>query len=135
MNILYVGDIFGKPGIQIVSEILPGLIKEKHIDIVIAQGENVSDGRSLLPNDRQRLTEIGVDFFTGGNWSLFREEVYADLDNENIPTIRPANYPAGTPGKGYKYLTKHGKKVLVVSLLGHIVGRDADKPVDNPLLV
>jgi calcineurin-like phosphoesterase len=51
------------------------------------------------------------------------------------PIIRPANYPEGTPGLGYKYLGTPNGKILVVSLLGQIVGRDAAKPVDNPLQI
>src|SRR5690606_14310322 len=61
------------------------------------------------------------------------EEIFPLLDDPQVPVIRPANYPAGTPGLGYKYAQTPQGKVLVVSLLGHIVGKDADKPVDNPL--
>lgn len=133
MRILYIGDIYGEPGMTVVERVLPDLRKEKNITAVIAQSENVSDGRSLLPRDRQRLQAAGVDFFTGGNWTLFRPEVAPDLNDPNIPAIRPANYPDETPGKGWKYLETPQGKVLVVSLLGSIVGRDADKPTKNPL--
>ncbi len=57
------------------------------------------------------------------------------LEDPDMPTIRPANYPEGTPGKGHKYIQPNGKMILVISLLGDVVGRDADKPVDNPLHV
>lgn len=135
MNILYIGDIYGEPGIEAVAKVLPNLIKDKNIDIVIAQSENVSDGRSLLPEDRIRLQKLGIDFFTGGNWSLFRDEAISDLENPDIPVIRPANYPLGTKGKGWKYLSSPKGDILVISLLGSIVGRDANKPMDNPLKV
>ena len=55
------------------------------------------------------------------------------MNDPEQPIVRPANYPTGTPGKGYKYVDTGQGKVLVISLLGQIVGRDADKPVDNPL--
>lgn len=135
MKVLYIGDIYGEPGIAAVKRVLPRLKKEEHIDVVIAQGENVSDGRSLLPKDRQRLQELGIDFFTGGNWSLFRTEAAKDLEKDDIPAIRPANYPAGTPGQGWKFLDTPKGRILVISLLGSIVGRDADKPMDNPLKI
>ena len=133
MNILYIGDIYGEPGIEVVEAVLPDLKREKKIGAVIAQAENVSDGRSLLPKDRQRLQAAGIDFFTGGNWSLFRPEAQAELDNPSSPVIRPANYSDDMPGEGWKYLETPQGKILVVSLLGSIVGRDADKPTANPL--
>lgn len=135
VNILYVGDIMGDMGIQIVSDLLPGLKKDKQIDIVIAQAENVTNGKGISPRDFHRLKDVGVDFFTGGNWTLFDEDIIPLLQNEDEPIIRPANYPFGTSGRGYKYLTTPKGKILVISLLGQIVGRDSEKPMDNPLKV
>jgi 2',3'-cyclic-nucleotide 2'-phosphodiesterase len=129
MNILYVGDIMGEPGIEVVEQVLPGLREEYQPDLVIAQAENVSEGRGIAVDDYRRLQRAGVDFFTGGNWSLHQKEIWPLLENPDEPIIRPANYPAGTPGQGFKYVNN----VLVVSLLGKVVGKDADKPVDNPL--
>ena len=134
MNILYVGDVMGEAGLQTVERILPGLRRETAADLVIAQAENVTDGRGITPEDFRRLLKAGVDFCTGGNWSLHREAILPAMNDPAQPIIRPANYPEGTPGLGYKYAAAGGRKVLVVSLLGHIVGKDADKPVDNPLL-
>lgn len=135
MRFLYIGDIYGEPGVEVVRKTLPELKKTHNIDVVIAQSENVSEGRSLLPKDRVLLQSLGIDFFTGGNWSLFRDEAHGDLNDPNVPVTRPANYPEGTPGLGYKYLKTKEGKILVISLLGSIVGRDADKPMDNPLKV
>jgi metallophosphoesterase (TIGR00282 family) len=135
MNILYIGDVMGETGLLVVEQILPKLRLERQIDLVIAQAENVTKGRGIVPADFMRLQKAGVDFCTGGNWSLNHKEINAAMSDPSQPIIRPANYPAGTPGMGWKYReTRHGK-VLIISLLGHIVGRDADKPVDNPLLV
>jgi metallophosphoesterase (TIGR00282 family) len=135
MNILYVGDIYGQPGIDTVRELLPGLKKEHAVDLVVAQGENVSGGRGLVAGDMKTLQKAGVDFFTGGNWSTFTPEAARLLDEADVPAIRPANYPAGTPGKGHKYIQPNGLIILVISLLGGVVGRDADKPMANPLEV
>lgn len=131
MNILYVGDVMGEPGIEVLERVLPGVRKDEKVDLVIAQAENVSGGKGITVRDFERLRRAGVDFCTGGNWSLNREEIIPVLQDPAQPIIRPANYPAGTPGKGYKYLDG----VLVVSLLGQIVGKDSDKSVDNPLRV
>ncbi|HVX57773.1 MAG TPA: TIGR00282 family metallophosphoesterase [Candidatus Saccharimonadales bacterium] len=130
MNILYVGDVMGEPGLQVVERVLPELRTQRKIDLVIAQAENVADGRGITPADFARLRKAGVDFCSGGNWSLYRDDIIPAMSDPAQPIIRPANYPAGTPGLGYKYING----VLVISLLGQIVGKDADKPLDNPLL-
>lgn len=131
MNILYVGDVMGEMGIEAVEKVLPKLRKDKKIDLVIAQAENVSEGKGITLADFKRLQKAGVDFCTGGNWSLFREDIIPAMSDPAQPIIRPANYPEGTPGLGWKYIDD----VLVISLLGQIVGKDADKPVDNPLQI
>lgn len=131
MNILYIGDIMGAVGVEVVQAILPGLKQKHSIDFVIAQSENVTDGRGMSLQDMQTLQSAGIDFFTGGNWSLFRDGVLTD----EHPVIRPANYPEGTPGVGYKRIDHATGSVLIVSLLGKIVGKDAEKPLKNPLQV
>lgn len=133
MNILYVGDVMGEMGMQIVEEVLPKLRRELAVDFVVAQSENVTDGKGITPEDFRRLRALGVDFCSGGNWSLKREEIIPQLGDPNQPIIRPANYLEGTPGLGYKYAKTTKGDVLVISLVGHIVGRDADVPIDNPL--
>lgn len=133
MSILYIGDIMGEPGIQTVEQVLPKLRSEYRIDLVIAQAENVTEGRGITPSDFVRLQKTGVDFCTGGNWSLHHSSIIPMMNDPDQAIIRPANYPAGTPGLGHKYIQTPEGSVLVVSLLGKIVGKDADKPLDNPL--
>lgn len=135
MKILYLGDVMGEVGLQLVERSLPKLRLEKQVDLVIAQAENTTEGRGISPTDFQRLRKAGVDFCTGGNWSLHRDDIIPAMNDVNQGIIRPANYPEGTPGKGYKYAQTAAGPVLVISLLGKIVGKDAEKPVDNPLLV
>jgi hypothetical protein len=93
----------------------------------------LSDGKGIRISDFRQIREAGVDFCTGGNWSLYQAESFPILNDPNEPIIRPANYPDSLPGKGYKTVSVDGGKVLVISLLGQIVGRDSDKPVANPL--
>lgn len=135
MKILYVGDVMGETGLEIVESVVPKLRQEKNVDLVIAQAENVTEGRGITQSDFMRLQQAGVDFCTGGNWSLYREEIIPALNDPAQPIMRPANYPAGTPGLSHKYIQLNGKVTLVISLLGHIVGKDAGKPTDNPLQV
>lgn len=133
MNILYVGDIMGESGVEVVEKILPDLVKQKQIDLVIAQAENVSQGKGITLKDFRRLQQAGVDFCSGGNWTLHDPEIIPLLDDPSEPIIRPANYPTGTPGLGYKAIKKNGHNVCVISLLGSIIGKHADKPAGNPL--
>lgn len=123
----------GEPGLHIVENILPGLRRTHSVDLVIAQAENVSDGKGLRVADFKRLRSAGVDFCTGGNHIFTRDEVLPLLSDPEAPIIRPANYPEGTPGLGHKYIHTNKGNVLVVSLLGQIVGKDAERPMDNPL--
>jgi metallophosphoesterase (TIGR00282 family) len=135
MKLLYLGDIMGTMGLEVVKEVLPEIRQEKNVDVVIAQAENVSEGKGITDADFHLLMSLGVDFCTGGNWTLFRPEITTYLDNKESPIIRPANYPSSTPGKGYKYLKTHFGNILVISLLGQIVGKDSNLPVENPLKV
>lgn len=135
MRILYIGDIMGPMGIEAVTKFLPQVRKTKKIDSVIAQAENVSNGKGISPSDLQILKGLGINFFTGGNWTMFNSDIFSILKNPKEPINRPANYPVDTPGLRYKYLYTSKGKILMVSLLGQIVGRYASMSVDNPLLV
>ena len=135
MNILYIGDIMGQPGVDIVEKYLEELVQTKKIDLVIAQAENVSEGKGITVEDFRHLQKIGVNVFTGGNWSLFRKEIVPYLDDPNEPIVRPANYPESMPGKGFKYYKTPLGYILIISLLGKIVGKDSEQPVNNPLHV
>jgi metallophosphoesterase (TIGR00282 family) len=140
MNILYIGDVMGEMGLQAVEKVLPALHKEREIDFVVAQAENVTAGKGINPEDFVRLQKAGVDACTGGNWTLANEAIYPLLEDSKAPIVRPANYP-DAPGPAYKITevkfnsiqSKVLARILIVSLMGQIVGRDADKPTDNPL--
>ncbi len=133
MNILYIGDVMGEVGVETVEHVLPKLKKEHQIDLVLAQAENVSEGKGLKKADYERLKAAGVDGFTSGNHTLTHKETDELVEDENIPVTRPANYPEGTAGKRHKIIETGKGRVAVVSLLGSIVGKDAEKPTDNPL--
>jgi len=132
MRILYLGDVMGEVGIEVVEKLLPALRKQEKIDVVIAQAENVSDGKGMNVADYQRLQKAGVDGFTGGNHTIANPEAFGLLKDPNVAVTGPANMP-DCPGPGFKFVPSPKGKVLIVSLLGKIVGRDAEKALENPL--
>lgn len=123
----------GETGVKLVERMLPGLRNQYQADVVIAQAENVTDGKGMSTADFQRLKKAGVDGFSGGNHSLSRPDTLELITNDEVPVTAPANMPE-TPGQGYKYIITSQTKVLLISLLGQIVGRDAAKPTNNPLV-
>ena len=123
----------GDLGIRSVELYLNNLVKEHQVDFVIAQAENVDNGKGISKEKYLKLKKLGIDFFTGGNWTLFNPEIHPFLNNPKEPIIRPANYPDGFQGLGYKYLETNKGKILVISLLGKIVGRDLNIDFINPL--
>lgn len=132
MNVLYIGDIMGDMGITAVQQVLPGLRRERNIDVVIAQGENVSDGKGLSVADYKRLKEMGIDAFSGGDHTIDKAELFPLLEDTAEPVTGPANLRE-CPGPGFKYVEANGKRVLVISLLGSVVGKHSDRVTDNPL--
>ncbi len=132
MNILYLGDIMGKAGRTVVAENLPKLREDYAIDFVIAQGENVSHGKSMVPRHMEELLAVGVDFFSGGDHSLERPQLYEALNDDNRPVIRPANMIDETEGKGHKIVTTEHGDILVISLLGSIFPEK--HRIKNPLI-
>ncbi len=133
MKLLYLGDIMGRPGRDTVKQLLPDIIHKHGVDFVVAQGENLSSGKGMQIKTTEDMLDAGINFFTGGDWTLHREEIYPWLEDPARPVIRPANYPDGTPGRGYKLVdTPHGR-LLIVSLLGQTVGYRAPEDLQNPL--
>jgi metallophosphoesterase (TIGR00282 family) len=130
VNILYIGDIMAQPGADAVKQVLPKLKKKHAIDLVIAQAENVSNGKGILPADMKRLQSIGIDFFTGGNHTPSRSEIHSLLSDPNSPVIGPANMN-NCPGQGWKFFDTKQGRVLIISILGSTVGRELD--TENPL--
>jgi metallophosphoesterase (TIGR00282 family) len=132
MKILYVGDVMAEMGMLAVERVLPELRRSERIDVVIAQAENVTNGKGLSLKDYERLRKAGVDGFSGGNWTPYNIETLNMLSDTSVPVVGPANMPECT-GPGFKYVDSSAGKVLITSLLGKIVGRDSEKEVANPI--
>lgn len=119
MNILFVGDIVGRPGRNYLSGNLEKIIKKHNIDFVIANGENSAGGVGITKKTYDELLEMGVDVITLGNHSWAKKEIFEFIE-EADRLVRPANYPKGTPGKGYRIVEKAGKRIAVVNLCGRV---------------
>ena len=118
MRVLFIGDICGRPGRQTVGEVLPSLRKEREIDVVIANVENVAHGKGVTEKTAREVMSYGVDFMTSGN-HVWKKPGFEEILEGDIPIIRPLNYPDDLPGKGYGEidLGKQGK-LLIINLLG-----------------
>lgn len=132
MRILYIGDVMAEPGMLAVERVLPRLVQENAIEFVVAQAENVTNGKGMSANDYERLKRAGVHAFTGGNHTTALDELEPLLNDPGAPVVGPANM-RDCPGLGYKLVPSEHGVVLVASILGSIVGRQADIEVDNPL--
>ncbi len=123
MNILCIGDIVGKPGRLALGEVLPGLKQEFQIDFTVVNAENAAGGSGLTPKIAEELFKAGCDVLTLGDHVWDQKELEEYL-NQTDAVIRPANFPEGTPGKGWciKKIAS-GQKVGVVNLLGRVFMR------------
>lgn len=128
MNILAIGDVVGSVGCRFLREKLPALKKKENIGLVIANGENSSDGNGITPASAEFLFSSGVDVITAGNHTFRRRESY-DMFDECQTLIRPANYPqATTPGRGYTVYDLGRQQVAVINLMGCLFMEPLDDP-------
>ncbi len=128
MRILFIGDIVGKPGVQMVQQVVPGLRRHESIDLVIANGENADAGSGITPAIYRKLKDAGIDCITLGD-HVFRKRDIIDTLESKSDILRPANYPSQAPGKGHTIVqTETGTKVAVISLIGRVFMKPADCP-------
>ena len=116
MNILFIGDIFGKPGIDYLVQNLKQIIIKNKIDFVVAQAENVSGRKGFIPEDYQVLKNCGINAFTLGNHVWAKNEVMAIIENHDV--IRPWNIKSHYPGQGTSVFNVKGKKIRVTQFMG-----------------
>jgi len=130
VRILFIGDVVGKPGRRAVAALLPGLRRELDIDLAIANGENSAGGFGITRETFEDLLRAGVDVVTGGNHTWQIRESVALLESEPR-LLRPANYPAGTPGRGSGVFRIAGATSAVVGVL-NLEGRVFMQPLLSP---
>jgi metallophosphoesterase (TIGR00282 family) len=128
MRVLFIGDIVGSPGRQIVRDRLADLVAQRQIDLVIANGENSASGFGITPRIAQELLGMGIDVLSGGNHSWDRKEIMEYMPHEPR-LLRPANFPEGSPGSGLHVGTaKNGVRYGVLNLQGRVFMA----PIDDP---
>ncbi len=120
MKVLFLGDIFGKPGREVLKNKLASILEENDIDFVIANGENAAGGIGITPVICKTLLGNGIDVVTSGNHIYKKKEIY-DYIQEQPRLLKPANFPPSTPGNGY-YITsdRNDNKVAVINICGRI---------------
>lgn len=127
MNVLVLGDIYGRPGRKIVSQFLPDLVKQYKPVLVVANGENAAGGFGLTRNVAEELFALGIDVLTSGNHIWDQKEMYHYI-SEEPRILRPANYPPQVPGASV-YLHRCSDAVIaVVNLIGRVFMGDFDCP-------
>jgi metallophosphoesterase (TIGR00282 family) len=128
MRVLFIGDIVGSPGREIVRERLADVVSQKKIDLVIANGENSASGFGITPKIADELLRCGVEVISGGNHSWDRREIVEFMPHETR-LLRPANFPDGAPGSGmYVGTAKNGVKYAVINLQGRVFLPAIDDP-------
>jgi len=128
MRVLFIGDIVGSPGREIVRDRMADLVSQKKIDLVIANGENSAAGFGITAKIAEELLRNGVEVISGGNHSWDRREIMEFLPHEPR-LLRPANFPDGNPGSGmYVGTAKNGMKYAVINLQGRVFLPAIDDP-------
>jgi metallophosphoesterase (TIGR00282 family) len=127
VTILCIGDVFGEPGRKAVHALLPRLRKQHEADLAIVNVENAAAGFGVTPMIARTFLEHGVDVMTSGNHIWDKREIIEYIGKENL-LLRPANFPAGTPGVGHVTVKCGPHKVAVVNLMGRVFMLPIDCP-------
>src|SRR5208283_2417449 len=128
MRVLFIGDIVGSPGRQIVHDRLADIVGQKKIDLVIANGENAASGFGITPRLAEELLKTDIAVLSGGNHSWDKKEILEFMPHEPR-LLRPANFPEGNVGSGLFIGTaKNGVKYAVLNLQGRVFMT----PIDDP---
>jgi metallophosphoesterase (TIGR00282 family) len=130
VRILFVADVFGRPGRDALERQLPGLREELDLDLVVANGENAADGAGLTPRLAVRMLAAGVDCITLGNHTWRQRDLGPYLTQEPR-IVRPANYLDSAPGRGLAFVaSRGGVRVAVLNLLGRLYLQPARSPFE-----
>ncbi len=128
MRLLFIGDVIGRAGREVVVERLPRLIDTLRLDFVVLNGENIAGGFGLTRKIAEEMFALGVDCITTGNHWLDQREILSFIEAEDR-ILRPTNLPQGTPGRGASLLqARDGGQVLVVSPMGRVFMEPQDDP-------
>ena len=132
MKLLFIGDIVGRPGRELIRRGLKPLVRAYDIDVVLANGENAAGGAGVTRDISDELFGAGIQVLTSGNHIWDKREVMEFIDREPR-LVRPANYPAGAPGAGSYVWTNGEHTVGVINLMGRVFMASLDDPFARAL--
>ena len=128
LRLLFIGDIVGRPGRELIRKGLASLIEHYEVDLVVANAENAAAGRGITREIGDQLLGWGVDVMTSGN-HIWAQRETADYIGAEARLLRPANFPAGVPGNGsYLARTGAGRPVGVINVMGRVFMQELDNP-------
>jgi metallophosphoesterase (TIGR00282 family) len=128
MRVLFIGDIFGKPGRRVFQELFRGLIHDQQIDFSIANVENAAGGFGITPPIADELLGSGIDLLTSGNHIWDKRAIIPYLADQP-KLLRPHNYPAGAPGTGlFIGDSAGGVRLAVINIQGRVFMPTLDCP-------
>ncbi len=127
-RLLFIGDIVGRPGRELVRRGLAALVAHHHIDLVVANVENAAAGFGVTPEIADDFLSYGIHVMTGGNHTWDKKEIFPYFA-EQPRLIRPANFPPGAPGRGVSVVTAgNGVPVAVINVMGRVFMTAIDDP-------
>lgn len=127
MRVLFVGDVYGKTGREMVEQYLPKLRNHYHPSVTIINAENAAHGKGITKKIYIHLMELGADMITMGNHTWDNREIFEFID-EAKRLVRPANFPEGTPGAGLRLLSVNKIQVAVINIQGRVFLPAIDDP-------
>ena len=131
MKILFIGDIVGSMGRDVVASMIEKITRDIEIDFIIANGENATHGKGLSEAHLNELFDSGIDVVTLGNHYAHKKEIYNFLDAYN-ELLRPNNLHSSVPGTGTNVFNCNGVKIRVTNLIGRVyMALDANNPFDD----
>lgn len=128
INILFVGDIVGKPGLELALSLLPNYIRKYEIDLLIVNGENTTDGKGISAEDAKKIFDAGAHVITTGNhvWDRWDSR---KVMKEDRRILRPLNYPRENGGNGYIIVDLGEKgKAGIINAQGRVYMQAIDDP-------
>jgi metallophosphoesterase (TIGR00282 family) len=130
MNILFIGDVVGSPGRDMITKYLPKLKEKYRPQLTIVNGENAAAGKGITEKIYKQFLQVGAQVVTLGNHTWHKKEIFDFIDDASY-LIRPANFPDNNPGKGIVYVQVNNEEVAVINLQGRVFL----EPNDNPFIV
>ncbi|MFB5660494.1 TIGR00282 family metallophosphoesterase [Alteribacillus sp. HJP-4] len=127
MKLMFIGDVVGSPGRKMIDEYLPKLKKKYNPAVTVVNGENAAGGKGITEKIYKRFLEKGAQAVTLGNHSWDNKEIFSFIDNAPL-LVRPANYPDGTPGQGYKIIKVNQLEIGIINLMGRTFMPANDDP-------